>query len=151
VNEMKIPDESDWENYWDDLDTKYAYKQFFGKSNEEMQPYFEENVMLFSEDIYWMPIKPFQYYIFGFRDFVLTKAFRLDSFGSDAASIYLGVILDHLEKNPSFVTPIFDQLKESIDYVAKNQVLYDANEEIYGSFIELRERIYQLAGQNGSV
>jgi hypothetical protein len=48
MNEMKIPDELDWENYWDDLDAKYAYKNFFGKSNEEMQSYFEGHVMNFS-------------------------------------------------------------------------------------------------------
>jgi hypothetical protein len=95
-----------------------------------------------------MPIKPFQYYIFGYRDFVLKTASGLDSFSSDAASIYLNVIRHHLEGNSNFVIPIFDLLKDSINYVAENQELYEAHEYIYGSFIELRKKIFQLAEQH---
>jgi hypothetical protein len=75
MQELIIPDESDWENYWDDLDAKYAYKNFFGKSNEQMQKEFKRNVLGRKSDIFWMPIKPFQYYIFGLCDYVLKKDF----------------------------------------------------------------------------
>jgi hypothetical protein len=147
MNEMKIPNKADWENYLDDLDTKYAYKQFFGKSNEQMQTEFKRNVLERKSDISWMPIKPFQYYIFGLCDYVLKKDFGFFD-NSDAASVYLNLILDTLEKKPNFVIPIFDQLKDSISYVAENQALYDADEDIYGSFFELRKKIFQLAGQH---
>jgi hypothetical protein len=118
MQELNVPNESDWENYLDDLDTKYTYKNFFGKSNEQMQALFKMNIMAFAGDLYWMPIKPFQYYILGYRDFVLKRDFEsLDS--PDAASIFLNLIYKHLEKNQHFVIPIFNQIKDSIDYVAE--------------------------------
>jgi hypothetical protein len=149
MNEMKIPDEVDWENfdYKASLGTQDCYEDFFGNSNGEMQDLFDRNVVLTGHGLRLMPIKPFQYYIQGFQEYVLNLG--LESWEkSDAASVYLRVIFNVLEENPDFVTPIFDQLKDSINYVAENQVLYEADEDIYGSFIELRKKIFQLAGQH---
>ncbi|MEQ1545449.1 hypothetical protein [Methyloglobulus sp.] len=149
MNEMKIPDESDWEDFdpRSSIDTDDCHYYYFGKSNSEMRESFERNVVLCGNGLRFMPIKPFQYYVLGFRDYVLNMGVEIWG-RSDAASVYLNVILNVLEKKPAFVIPIFDQLKDSINYVAENQALYDADQAIYGSFIERRKKIFQLAGQH---
>jgi hypothetical protein len=145
MKKVKIPNKLDWENYQEDFNTKSAYKKFFGKSNEEMQASFEGNITLCC-DFYYMPMKPLQYYIFGLRNFLLNSDTGPND-KSDEASIYLNVILFHLEKNPEFISPIFDKLKVSINYIAENQALYEADENIYGNFFDRRKKIFQLLEQ----
>jgi hypothetical protein len=137
---IKIPKEQDWENYKLDLDAKSAYKNIFGKSNSEMLPLYKNHVLSRSEDISWMPIKPFQYYILGFRDFVLARNFGFYE-SSDAASSFLLLVLNKLEEQPEFVLPIFSELGSAIEFVATNQSLYKARLDIYGDFLELNRRI----------
>jgi len=135
-----IPTEEDWEEYAKDLDANYAHGIYFGKSNSEMLPAYKNRVLSRSEDIYWMPKKPFQYYILGFRDFVLARNFGyLES--SDAASSFLLLVLNKLEKQPEFIMPIYPALSAAVKFVAENQSLYEANEAIYGNFIELLNKI----------
>jgi hypothetical protein len=40
---VHLPTESDWGDYQDDLDTKYAHDLFAGRTNEEMQVHFRRN------------------------------------------------------------------------------------------------------------
>ena len=138
-----IPTEAQWENYWDDLDTNYAHRIFFGKSNEEMQEEFRRCVIERVDEIRWMPKIPFQYYIFGLRDYVMERNFGFyDS--SDAASCFLGLISEKLKKQPHYVKPVFQELLPSLRFVSENQELYDADIDIYGSFIEKYNEIISL-------
>jgi len=55
-----------------------------------------------TDDLRWMPDVPFRYYILGFRDFITAKQFDfLD--GSDAASCFLGLVLEKLENHPKLI------------------------------------------------
>jgi hypothetical protein len=86
----QVPREEDWENYTEDLDADYAHKIFFGKTNEEMQPAFRRCVIERVDELRWMPKIPFQYYIFGLRDYVMRQEF--DSYDDpDAASCFLNL------------------------------------------------------------
>lgn len=146
---IKIPDASDWADFNPSvcLSNQECYDYFFSKSDEEMQKNYELNVVLSGNGFRYMPIIPFQYYIIGFRDYVF-NCVKSESWNNpDAASVYLRIILCNLEERPHFVIPIFEQLKDSIEFVAENQALYEADEDIYGSFIELKDKVFQLAGQ----
>ena len=72
-----IPTEEDWQYYDSDkilsLDVNYAHDKFIGKTNEQMLPLYKDQVLARAEDLHWMPIKPFQYYVFGFKDYVIKK------------------------------------------------------------------------------
>ena len=91
-----------------------------------------------------MPIKPFQYYIFGYRDFVLARDF--DNYeASDAASSFLNLVISKLKEQPEFVKPILPDLMEDIEFIANNQELYEADESIYGNFKEKLQTIMSLS------
>lgn len=116
---------------------------FLPRSNEELQPFFRRNPLGLTDDLRWMPDVPFRFYILGFRDFVMAKDFDfLD--GSDAASCFLGLVLEKLEKNPRLIVPVMPELLPAVEYVARNQKVFDADEHIYGDFLEKLSRIQTL-------
>jgi hypothetical protein len=142
---MRVPTEADWGNYEADLDQSHAHRLFAGRTNPEMLPRFRENVIERTDELRWMPEVPFRYYFLGFRDFVMAGEFNHLEAGN-AANCFLGLILEMLEKQPTYVLPIMPQLLQAIRHVAGNQTLFDANERIYGSFQEksrLIESLYQ--------
>ncbi len=128
-----IPSEDDWKNYNDDLDTAYAYKMFAGKSNDDMQKEFKNNVFERTSELRFMPIKPFQYYIFGLKQYIDTQDFDIDD-KSDAASIFISIVLGKAKKEPEFIKPIFNELLPTLEYIAANQDFFEADIDIYGSF-----------------
>jgi hypothetical protein len=141
-----IPTEADWEDYSDHLDIKYAHDMFIGKTNEQMLSEYKDRVLSRSEDIFWMPKRPFQYYICGFRDFVMRQDFGLCE-SADAASSFLNLIVHKLENQPDFILPILQQLLPDIEFIANNQELFEADEEIYGNFQDTLARINGLIGK----
>ena len=138
-----LPTESDWGDYKSDLDQNHAHSVFAGRTNEEMQPFFLRNPIAMTDELRWMPDVPFRYYILGFRDFVTAKQFNfLD--GSDAASCFLGLVLEKLENQSRLIVPVMPALLPAVEYVARNQGLFDADEDIYGNFLEKLSRIQTL-------
>jgi hypothetical protein len=145
---MAVPTEAEWGEYRGDPDQNYAHDLFAGRTNEEMLPHFRENVIERTDELRWMPEVPFQYYVLGFRDFVMAREFdQLEA--SNAASCFLGLVLEQLEKQPRFILPVMPQLLPAIRHVAANQASYNANESIYGSFAAKFRRIEALYGALG--
>ena len=140
---LRVPSEDDWGDYKSDLDQNHAHSVFAGRTNEEMQPFFRQNPIGLTEDLRWMPELPFRYYILGFRDFVMAKQFDFRD-GSDAASCFLGLVLEKLEENARLIVPVMPSLLSAVEYVARNQKLFDADEHIYGNFPEKLSRIQAL-------
>ena len=140
---VTVPTETEWGNYQADLDQAHAHKVFAGRTNAEMLPYFRRNVLGSTDELRRMPEVPFRYYVLGFRDFVMAEDFEhLDA--SDAASCFLGLVLEKLETQPGYILPIMPQLFPTIQHVAMNQALFGAKESIYGSFREKLTRIEAL-------
>jgi hypothetical protein len=140
---LTVPSEADWQDYHSDLDQTYAHKLFAGRTNQEMLPHFRRNVIERADELRWMPEMPFRYYMLGFRDFVMAGEFE-DLWASDAASCFLSLVLEKLEKQPSYILPIMPQLLPAVGHVAMNQASFDAAESIYGNFREKFERIEAL-------
>src|SRR5882724_1484433 len=114
-----IPTEKDWGDYSLDLDAKDSYDYFAGYTNEEMQPRLRQNPCARTSDLRSMPEVPFQYYILGFRDFVMARNFeRLTA--SESASCFLELILKKLENHPRHIVPIMPELLSAIEYVAQH-------------------------------
>ena len=124
-------------------DQNHAHSVFGGRTNEKMQPFFRRNPLALTDDLRWMPDVPFRYYILGFRDFITAKQFDLLD-GSDAASCFLGLVLAKLENHPRLIVPVMPELLPSVEYVARNQGLFNADESIYGNFLEKLSRIQAL-------
>ena len=143
---MQIPSETDWEDVQNsnDLDAGYAYKIFFGKSLSEVQPDFARNPIERCDELRFMPKIPFQYYILAFRDFVINVN-KLDDWKSDAASCFISLIAEILENKPEFIAPVYYELEASLEFISQNQGLYEADEDIYGSFKSTMKRIKALS------
>lgn len=143
IKSPSVPTEEDWGNYKSDLDQNHAHSVFAGRTNEEMQPFFRRNPLAMTDDLRWMPDAPFRYYILGFRDFITAKQSDLLD-GSDAASCFLGLVLEKLESHPRLVVSVMPELLPAVEYIARNQSLFDADESIYGNFLEKLSRIQKL-------
>src|SRR5580704_14707898 len=137
---MRVPTEAEWGNYRADLDQAHAYTVFGGRTNQEMLPFFCRNVIERTDELRWMPELPFRYYMLGFRDFVISD--DLGEMGApDAASCFLGLVLEKLQKQPQRIAPIMPELLPAIRHVASNQASFGASESIYGNFREKLSRI----------
>ncbi len=142
----KVPSKKEWKGYEKDIDASYAFKLFYGKTNAEVQDLLRKNVIESVDEIRFMPIGAFQYYIFALRDYVMKREFEFyDS--SDAASCFIGLVLEKLRESPEFILPIIDELLPAVEFVAKNQTLYDADEDIYGDFQTIYNSIIKLSNK----
>ena len=140
---LPIPTESDWGDYRTDLDQESAHGQFAGKSNGEMQEYFREIPIEAASDLRFMPEAPFRYYMLGFRDCVMRGGFEPCN-DSDAASCFLRLVAEKLEAQPRHIIPIMPELLSAVEYVTHNQAAFNAEESIYGSFLEILQQIKEL-------
>ena len=138
---MDIPEEKDWGEWKDDLDLRYAHKNFAGKSISEAIDLFVKHSLHYQEDLQWMPIVPFQFYIHAYKEYILSERSRDDS---DGASCYLRLIKQKLENEPDHVLNIFELLLPSLEAVADRQDFYEANTEIYGDFRKILSSICKL-------
>ena len=142
-----IPSEKDWGEYWKDFDQKSAYSSFFGKSNSQMQEAFFKDGNDLMTEIRFMPVIPFRYYILGFRDFILNGKFPPYE-ASDIATYFLDMVVWVIEESPEKIAPVMQELMPSINFVANNQVKYEADEQIYGSFLDRLNKIQELCTKN---
>ena len=140
IDRPSVPTEEDWGDYTSDLDQNHAHSVFAGRTNEEMQPSFRRNPLALTDDLSWMPDVPFRYYILGFRDFITNTDFDFLE-APDAASCFLELVLGKLENNPRLIVPVMPELLPAVEYVARNQSLFDADESIYGNFLEKLSRV----------
>ncbi len=146
-----VPSEDDWGNYQCDLDQEYAHKMFPSRTKEEMVQYFCDNPIMRTEDLYFMPEIPFRYYMIGYMEFMVDEGVDKGDEASDAASCFLRLVLRKLENHPRHIMPIMPELLPAIDYVARNQNIFEASEKIYGSFVELRDQITALYESCGGI
>ncbi len=138
----EIPTEQEWEDYWNDLDANYAHKIFFGKSNSEVQPDFQRSVLERIDELRFMPVKPFQYYIFGLKQYVESGNFiHFDK--PDAASGFINLVAEMVEDKPKYIYPILNELMPALEEISSNQTDYEADLDIYGSFPDILRTIKQ--------
>jgi len=151
MSTLPVPNEADWGNYKEDLDQNWAHEHYSGRTNDELLGFFQSNPTERTSELRFMPEIPFRYYMLGFRDSVL--ALDIDKLqpsdasicdASDAASCFLDLIEEKLQKNPSHILPIMHDLLPAVEHLAKNQKKFDADPEIYGDFMGKFDRIRLL-------
>jgi hypothetical protein len=140
---LSIPTEADWGDYRSDLDQESAHGVFTGKSNDEMQQYFRDIPIEAASDLRFMPEIPFRYYMLGFRDCVMSGGFEPCN-NSDAASCFLHLVTEKLETQPRCILPIMPELIPAVEHIAHHQATFDADESIYGNFLETLKQIRVL-------
>ena len=138
---MRVPTEAEWGDYQGDLDQDYAYRRFAGRTNQETVPHFRRNLIESTGESRWMPEIPFRYYMPGFRDFVMAGGFE-DL--SDAASCFLGLLLEKLEEQPNHILPIMPELFPALRTWLKSKLSFGAAKSIYGSVYDKLAQIESL-------
>jgi hypothetical protein len=136
-SKMLIPNNEDWGEI-NDLDVRYSYEYFFGKSNTEMQDFFRRNVIERCDNLRFMPIKPFQYYIFGLKEYLESDTCPDKA---DAASCFLELIQERFESNYDDMMQIIELLMPAIRMVVENQENFGADIDIYGDFSDMLSNI----------
>lgn len=145
-----IPTEEDWGNWKDDLDTKDAYLKYFGKSNKEAQEILRRDPIETADELRFMPDVPFQYYIVGFSQYVVSflDQKQIQSYHApDAASCLIGLVKEKLVENPKSILPVLKHILPAVKLIAENQKKYEADASIYGNFMETYSEILELSGE----
>jgi len=143
----EIPTVEDWGNWESDLDKSFAFRLYGGKSNSDMLDRYLVAPIEVASELQFMPKKPFQYYMLGFKDSVLTRN-HSEFVLPDAASCFLRLVLNKLSKQKEFIIPIMSQLAEAIVYISDNQEIYQADPDIYGDFKEIEKQINILSAHH---
>jgi len=144
---VRVPVNEDWGDYKQDLDQIFAYNIFAGKSNSEVQKFFLQNVIERTDELRFMPIKPFQYYMIGFKQYVKTLAFNDDS-SSDAVSCFIRLVEEKLTKYPEYIIPIISEVYPVVQHITDHQLDYGADINIYDDFTEIFESFSVLYQTN---
>jgi len=136
-----IPGEADWRSEPWDLDIPYAYAHFAGKSNDEAQRLFEENALCYQEDLMFMPLACFRYYLNAYIQYLLSDASQGDS---DGASCFFSLVDVRHQDIMTCDEPTRARVVAVLDRLACSQGWFDASEEIYGNFPERAKRAREL-------
>ena len=138
----RIPGEPEWAGYEDDLDVRYAYHRYFGKTTDEVMYDFRDLVIERAGELRSAPRAVFQYYVFAWVDLFGSAG---ESIGqSDCASVFLHLLCEREREDAGSVSEIYDDLRETVDHVANNQSFFDADVEIYGDFRDFAAEIRAL-------
>jgi hypothetical protein len=142
---MQIPSRADWGDIdKNDLDAKWAFDTFLGKSFTEAEAMFESNALYYQEDLQSMPAVPFNFYAPAFVKYIISERAKGDS---DGASSFLRLVIWLLKSNRKILNPEMERaLVSAAEHVAQRQEFYDADVSIYDNFVDLYAEIHRLAG-----
>ncbi len=139
---MNGPSQEEWGNInKNSLDEYCAYSHFYTKSFDEAVDMFAKNALYHQEDLTYMPIKPFNFYVKAFVKYILSNKAKGDA---DGASSFLDMVEWKLETEADIISSDIKKLLiETSKKVSTNQQFYDADQDIYGDFLEKYEKIKQ--------
>jgi len=141
---QKIPGPEEWAGYKDDISARQAHSFWFGKSPDDMQPYFKDGQSIQrGQELLFMPRRAFQFYIFAFARYVMSETAIGDS---DGASSFLGFLIAREKRDPGSVAQVYEHLAPVVDFIAGSQPRFDASHDIYGDFAETAEKLRKLLG-----
>jgi hypothetical protein len=142
---MNIPGTEEWAGYKDDFNARAAHAFWFGKSLDEMLPFFVSSQSIQrGQELLHMPLAAFQFYILAFAQYVMSDAAIGDA---DAASSFLGFLTAREKRDPGSVATIYDRLQPTIEFVAESQARFSAVHDVYGDFREKAAALAALCGK----
>lgn len=127
-----IPTCAEWGNL-DDLNVKYAFNLYGGKSLAEVTLIFACSPLERVDELRFAPWEIFSYYIFWFINFLTSDESKEEA---DSASCFLELVLEKARAEPEKFRNLYPRLKSAIDMIAGRQEFYGAPVEIYGSFLD---------------
>ena len=138
---LKVPTKADWGDLKVDPEVRYGYRKFGGKTIEQALPMFVDNPIERGAELRFSTVRVVDYYIFCYVNHLLSPA---SEGHSDVASVFIGLVLNRLERYPSQFERVFDEIFPAIERVADEQDFFDADTNIYGAFAFKRDEILAL-------
>jgi hypothetical protein len=115
------------------LDGECAYRQFVGKTHSEAVEMFQEASLNRQEDLMWMPLRCFEFYVNAYIEYLRSECARGDA---DGANAFFGLTQFRLHEIKRLEKSLKQQIVETINFLGNSQKWFDADPEIYGSFAE---------------
>lgn len=128
---MQMPGKKDWGDNLLDLDVGQAYRHFSGKDMEAAIQLFVEDALTYQEDIMFMPVACFRYYVHAYISYLLSPKSQGNS---DGASCFFGLVRVRMDDIRNSDPDLVERVKEVLVRLRDNQKWYKAPKEIYGSF-----------------
>lgn len=147
---LQIPTEEDWGEYWNDLDGNYSHEKLAGRTLDDALILIHELPLSHHECLQWMRPIPFCYYIHSYT--LAFKTLLVDPHWESqmTGSCLLSLIKEKLHQEPETVLMVWDQIAATLEFVGKNQALLDATPEVFGSFEEKYQEIVELVRQKST-
>jgi len=125
-------------NLQDDLDGRAACRNFLGKTLEQAEALFRENLLHYQEDLMWMGPAAFRFYVRAALRYAQSEA----AAGDSAIASSLAMIFEfRLEHEAAELVPIAGQLAEICGYFVEHCERFDLEPEIFG---DVRARFQKL-------
>jgi hypothetical protein len=131
-----IPGKKEWGNPDEgDIETRYAYSNFFGKSLVEAVQMFQENALHFQEDLGSMPAIPFNFYVMAFVSYITSDLAEGDA---DGAFAFLRMTHWQIRHRSDLINmEVVSAMQLACASVAQRQKFYAAEDiDSYGDFSE---------------
>jgi hypothetical protein len=118
-----------------DLDGRCAEMHFLGKNLEEAEALFRENSMTYQEDLMFMGVAGFRFYVQAAINYIRSASAAGDS---DMINCFAGILESRLIYEPEELRPVAQQLASICAYIIEHYERFDVGPEFYG---DLRPRL----------
>jgi hypothetical protein len=118
MNTMTIPYESDWRSEPWGIDTPCAYEHFSGKTLDEAFDLFVKDSLYYQEDIMFMPVLCFRYYVHAYMNYLLSDKSGGDC---DGASCFFGLIEVRKDDICTSADKLRNRISEVLHYIGARQ------------------------------
>jgi hypothetical protein len=132
-------------NIHDSLDERHAAKMFYGKTLEQAEVLFRENFLFYQEDLMWMGVTAFRFYVRAAIRYTRSPESQGDS---DAINCFVGLLDFRLEKEHKELRPVAQALADACRYIVAHYDRFDVDDEIYGDLRPRYESLFQQFSAN---
>jgi hypothetical protein len=122
---MILPSRQDI-NVYDSLDERCACEHFLGKSLDEAEALFRENWLYYQEDLLFMGIGAFRFYVQAAIRYIQSEAATGDS---SEVSCFAMILESRLEHESAELVPIADRLASICGYILEQRERFDFTSE----------------------
>jgi hypothetical protein len=143
---MRLPTAQEINPIPDNLDGMHALRNFLGKTLDEAEARFRENSIYYQEDLMFMGVVAFRFYVKALLNYIRSEAAEGDS---DIINCLVGLLdLRFQFETKDELVPVASELAAICTYVLANFERFNVVPEVYGDlrpqFVELREKYSHL-------
>jgi len=135
---MSLPTATDINPIPEDLDGRCAEEHFLGKTLEEAEALFCEASIIYQEDLMFMGVSAFRFYVQAAISYIRSDSSSGDS---DIINCFAGILESRLEHEARELRPVALLLAGICGYIIEHYERFAVSPEIYG---DLRPRYLAL-------